>query len=118
MPPTDGELRENANPERVDGARDGARALLSALRERSLGLRCCFEPWVDATTDDEGRLVVAVSIQSDGTISDVVVDGARSTVSEARTLACLKTNLRGSKLSTTSSELTLVEYPLRVRRPR
>ncbi|MBM4356579.1 MAG: hypothetical protein FJ096_00555 [Deltaproteobacteria bacterium] len=117
LPSHDGTIFDNAMTEAESSRRDRARGVLAALRGVEHAMRCCFEPWVEASSDAESRALLRLALASDGQVRAVDFDASRGDLRDPAVISCLDGVLRTARFPRSpSGRETIVEYPIRARR--
>ncbi len=113
LPPR-GAIFNNAVPREKAKAGDRAQGVLDALAEHAHPFACCFDPWLDGTTDAEARVVLRVALDPGGAVRAAHVVPPSVLAEDTRTARCLAhVAATISFPASPSGKETVVKYPLR-----
>ncbi len=113
--PDGGVIFNNAMTSADAGSLDRGHEIINALTARAQRFRCCFDPWLRAHPDREAKLLVQVTLDAAGRVTDVSVDPSRSTITDDVAVSCVITVATETRYpASPSGRETILEYPFRV----
>lgn len=110
--PDGGTVFNNAMTAADAGHIDRTAGVLEAIAGQSVAMRCCFDVWGGEHPTKEGRLLLRLTLASDGTVQTAEVDATRTDIVDPITVRCVLEVARSTSypVSPTGKE-TIVEYP-------
>lgn len=110
--PDGGVVFVNAWHRRDAGNIDRLQGIVGALAGHSDVFRCCFDVWAAEHPGHEGKLLLVMELEADGSVKSATVDSGRTDIDQAVTQACVVDVAKGlSYPESPSNDATLVEYP-------
>ena len=88
-PPDAGVVLNNAMTSRDAGSTDRFQAMVDVIRANRDGFRRCFDLWSAKNPGVDGKVFLVWSLKSDGTLTGVELDVARSTVQGPDLATCM-----------------------------
>ncbi|MBW2457571.1 MAG: hypothetical protein JRI68_23900 [Deltaproteobacteria bacterium] len=113
--PDGGVIFNNAMTSADAGSLDRGQGIIDALVARAPQFRCCLDPWLRARPDQEAKLLLRVSLDPSGRVTEVGLDSSRSTVDDELAVTCARLVAEETSYpASPSKRATIVELPLRL----
>lgn len=113
--PDGGVVFNNAMTSADAGSLDRGQGIIDALVARAPQFRCCLDPWLRAHPDQEAKLLLRVSLDPSGRVTEVGLDSSRSTVDDELAATCARLVAEETSYpASPSRRATIVELPLRL----
>jgi len=110
--PDGGVVFNNAMTSVDAGSLDRSQAVLSTMAGQLTRFGCCFDSWLAAHPDAEGRLMLTLSLAIDGQVDAATVDRGRSSVDDPVTVSCVTQVAAATRFPPSPRGVpTLVDYP-------
>ncbi len=113
--PDGGVVFNNAMTSADAGFLDRGQGIIDALVAGAPQFRCCLDPWLRAHPDQEAKVLLRVSLDPSGQVTEATIDSSRSTVVDELAVSCARIVAEETSYpASPSNRPTIVELPLRL----